>query len=561
MPNITQYTNPDTTIDTQGFSQAARRIGAFATQEASTVQEQGRALGQGIERGANEVAKTVNDHIEYWDKTRVSTQATAGLADIEQKWQTLLKGTPDPNNPGKFVPGQEPADITDPDVAKRFQRDQVEPFLSDLQKTPMGLAGANYAEAKASEIRQHLSTSFAADMSTQAGKAIVLSDQRTTDNLSALVAAKPSTTNVDMAIKQLNDLSATHAGVGTLTADMAATLKAHNEENIRQVVHTAIVSAIQQPGVDPEKVASAFVDKYKDYVKPAEELQLARAAKNQIKFNSSLDRAAEAQAREHAKLQWDNAADKLHMSIVNPDGTLKVAGPEYFTALKDAVQANTSYNKDGTIKYAPPQGETSALLQFGQNHDGEDKTYTNPAAYKSAANGIIDGSMTEIDIIKMNNNGLLSDKNTARLLQNAKIVADIGVHDEGVKVAMHAADAALTYSMPGIPGKDPKGAIAYSNFINDFLPAYAAAVKKHDLPPNALDFSDPTSMASMYLKNWQRTPSQMLADRKAELGAIGGQSAFDQAKNAGTLERNTKTGQLRDRNTGKVYNPDGTEAK
>ena len=485
MPNITQYTNPDTSINTEGFSQAARRIGAAATQTAGSVEQAGRELGSGIARGAAELAQPINNHIEYWDKTRVSTQATAGLADIEQQWQAKLKGTPDPNNPGKVVPGMVPADVTDPDTAKRFQRDVVEPFLEDLQKTPAGLAGAEYAQAKASEIRQHLSTSFAADMATQAGKAIQLSDQRTTDNLAALVAAKPSTSNVDMAIKQLTDLFAIHAGVRTLTADETSILKAHNEDNIRQVVHTAIASAIQQPGVDPEKVAKAFIDKYKDYVKPAEELQLARAATQQIKFNASLDRSAKLHQKEAEKIAFDEKATALQAQAVNPDGSHKVLGPQFFQQWKQLAQ-----------QPGADPAKMRALYEFGEHHDGTDRTYTDPNVGNKLASGIIDGTTTNLDLIDAFNKNLLSDKDFSQYSKNLKMVESLGEQKESFQATMKSVDE-LTIDRTA--GPDPLGSAISAKIKSQFLPVYTAALQKKELPPNALDMTDPKSMIRQFI--------------------------------------------------------------
>lgn len=484
MPNVTQYTNPDTSIDTSGFSQAARRIGAAATQTAGSVEQAGRQLGQGIERGADEVGKTVEQHIDYWDQTRVLSQKTAVLADSEQKWQTLLKGTPDPNNPGKFVPGMEPADPTDKDLAARFMRDQVEPALQDLQKTPLGIHGADFAANQAGEIRQHLQTALTADMSSLAGKAVQISDERVKNNSAALIAADPSFHNVDMGLRTMDQLNTTHSSVGTLTADMAMALKMHNEAGKEDLVHTAVAAAIERSG-NPEQVVKDFTAKYPDYIKPAQEIALAKAARAQIKFNASLDRSAQIQKKEIQKQQFDEQASSLQTSLINDDGTHKPAGPEFFQAWKALAK-----------QPGADPAKTRALYEFGEHHDGTERTYTDPVTGKQLSDGILDGSVTNLDLIKANNENKLSDKDFSLYQKNLKSLDSLGEQKEGFQAAMKSVD---DLTIDRTAGPDPLGTAVAAKIKSQFMPAYLQALKTKTLQPNALDMTDPKSMIRQFV--------------------------------------------------------------
>jgi hypothetical protein len=482
MPNITQYTNPDTSINTEGFSQAARRIGAAATQTAGSVEQAGRQLGQGVEQGANELGKTVEQHVDYWDQTRVLSQKTAVLADSEQKWQTLLKGTPDPNNPGKFI--IPPADPTDKDLAARFMRDQVEPALQDLQKTPLGIHGADYAANQAGEIRQHLQTALTADMSSLAGKAVQISDERVKNNSAALIAADPSFHNVDMALKTMDQLNTAHSSVGTITADMAATLKLHNEAGKEELIHTAVAAAIERSG-NPEQVVRDFTAKYPDYIKPAQEIALAKQARAQIKFNENLDRSARIQQKELDKADFEKQATALQNSAVNDDGTPKTVGPDYFKQWK---ALSTAPGADSE--------KMRALYKFGQEHDGTDHSYTDPEIGKKLADGVIDGTTTNIDLVQAFNDRKLSSADLSRNQSNLKLVDQLGEQKEGFQAAMKAVD---DLTIDRTAGPDPLGTAISAKIKSQFMPAYVQALKTKTLPPNALDMTDPKSMIRQFI--------------------------------------------------------------
>jgi hypothetical protein len=117
-------------------------------------------------------------------------------------------------------------------------------------------------------------------------------------------------------------------------------------------------------------------------------------------------------------------------------------------------------------------------------------------------------------------------------------------------------------------GKDPRGQAAYSAFVNDFLPKYLAAERTGNLPPNALDVKDPNSMISQSMAPYKRTTGQKLNDFMSEMGV-------DPSGNVATpltpprppalrdrdVQYNVVTQQWRDKKSGKILSPDGSEAK
>ena len=85
---------------------------------------------------------------------------------------------------------------------------------------------------------------------------------------------------------------------------------------------------------------------------------------------------------------------------------------------------------------------------------------------------------------------------------------------------MDAAKGTLTYAMPGIPGKDPKGLENYARFVQTFVPQYLQQSRAGTLPPNALDVNDPTSLISRAMAPFKRSPAQLLKDRIAEMSTL-----------------------------------------
>ena len=531
MPNITQYTNPDTTIDTTGFSQAARRIGAAATQTAGSVEQAGRQLGQGIEQGANELGKTVEQHIDYWDQTRVLSQKTAVLADSEQKWQTLLKGTPDPNNPGKFI--IPPADPTDKDLAARFMRDQVEPALQDLQKTPLGIHGADFAANQAGEIRQHLQTALTADMSSLAGKAVQISDERVKNNSAALIAADPSFHNVDMGLRTMDQLNTAHSSVGTLTADMAMSLKMHNEAGKEELVHTAVAAAIERSG-NPEQVVKDFTAKYPDYIKPAQEIALAKQARAQIKYNAYLDKQNAAAEDKIAGRQAVQATNDIYTRVMErgyPVGqdtkdliNAAKSNPQGFAVDKDLLKSTHDWIQTQSNKSAYPvesdKDVTKDFLARASLPPDDPNSLKISEVFRAGA----DHSLTKNDFSLYKQ---LADHKDPQLEFSLK---------QHFYPAMKSVDELL---IDRTAGPDPLGEATSANIRSSALKLYMDAFKDPSITPeklqSMLDMKDPNSA----LRKLVDPQLPNLKDRtqvKAFLAATGTQ-AKELQEGPGLLER------------------------
>lgn len=91
--------------------------------------------------------------------------------------------------------------------------------------------------------------------------------------------------------------------------------------------------------------------------------------------------------------------------------------------------------------------------------------------------------------------------------------------------ALAAVKANLTYEMPGLPGKDPKGSQANAMFLQHFLPAYEAAKNDGQQPTDLLNMDDPKSLISRTMAQFQRTPQQMMQDRMDEYKSLGSGAA------------------------------------
>ncbi len=144
---------------------------------------------------------------------------------------------------------------------------------------------------------------------------------------------------------------------------------------------------------------------------------------------------------------------------------------------------------------------------------------------------------TEIDLMRAQVEGKLATHDFAALHQLQKTLDETPLKGEVFKDTLAAAKASLTYTMPGMPGKDPKGLANYSSFIQTFVPKYIAMSKAGTLPANALDVRDPASLISQSMAPFKRDMKTLINDRVQEmsLGAETGRQVIDQPPGAKTF--------------------------
>lgn len=299
--NISEYTSQVDSLrpSDRGISaaeQAGNRINRIYTEEAASVKQAGDQLATGIKGDINALGAAAVQYVDYQDKSKVSAAATSGLANIEQAWQTTIKGRGSPGDDNYIAP----ADPNDPTVLQRFTEEHINPFLDNLKKIPMGENGQNYALGKADQLEQHLSTQFRADASNLAAKGAILRDQSTTNSLGQLVQTTPTAGNIDFAIKQQSESLDIAKSSGAITAEQALVLEAHKQEKIKALVHTGIMSAATK-AEKPEAVVQALTDKYQQYVTPEEQTTFMNAARTITRARAADENAVRTQQERQQK--------------------------------------------------------------------------------------------------------------------------------------------------------------------------------------------------------------------------------------------------------------------
>jgi hypothetical protein len=508
MPQIREFTSNVSTFrpsetGIEATAQSARRIGALGSAAASEIAETGRAIGSGIQAAGDAAV----DYFQSNDVNKLSVAGTQTALSVDQAWKGVLQGHGNPGDPDY----QPPADPNDPTVAAKFRENVLEPAIEKLSDIPVTEGGQKYAMRLANSLRSHFFEATTADMATRAGSAAIINDQRMVSNLSNWVTSSPDSATIDQALAQhqayFDNLRSRTSG---LTAAQLSTMDEHFEESQREIVHSAILSAITKSS-DPEKTVADLTKRYSPFVDGAAEIQAARAAKSAVKINASLDRSAELQRKQLAVQDLNGKIDDIITRNIKPDGSVGASTPQDFIDLRNLATHPGASFEPGRIM------ETYKFLE--QRAKGENDV-TDPQIYKSLSDGVIDGSTDVMALIKARNDGKLSDKAFSTLVNSVKLLKEAPLQGNAFKNAMAAAKTELEMPiMGGATGRDPKGAMAYSDFANHFLTDYQTAYRRGTLQPNALDFGDPNSMISKALQPYKRTTAQKLNDWISENAA------------------------------------------
>jgi hypothetical protein len=173
---------------------------------------------------------------------------------------------------------------------------------------------------------------------------------------------------------------------------------------------------------------------------------------------------------------------------------------------------------------APPT-LARTLLDWGEHQQNAkaQPTVSDPVVKSALYTGLFDPTKptTEVDLMRANIEGKLATHDFNAMHQLQKSLDETPLKGEVMKDTLAAVKANLTYTMPGLPGKDPKGLQNYSAFIQTFVPQYIAASRAGTLPPNALDTNDPQSMIGKAMGQFKRDLKQIMIDRAQEMSSLG----------------------------------------
>jgi len=522
MPRIPQYQAPIDKITpsdrgTEAQTMAGRRIGHFYSQAAGEISSAARAgataaadvahavddIGAGVRFAANAVE-------DYQAHKEVSAGAAASaklFSQLSDEWDARVKNAAvnDPN---------------DPTVAAKFREDVLEPAL---QKFTEGFSnttkGRNWSETHAISMRNHFFQKSAGDMGGLAAKAAESNVQQVGSQASNAAFKSPDFHTVDYLLGKIDgDIGAVIDSAPNLKGGESAKLRMALAEQYKDnIVKSAAAGAIAQSS-DPEKTAQRFADRYPEYLSGAEVKAFAKAAKTQAKVNQNADNQIEIYKRQQQDRAVHAASAKLMTDHVTfDDNGRPTIKPQYFKeALDIARRYPDAPSASATVHSAITWGEH-------QQNQKAQVTVSDPQVKSKLYEGLFDPTnpTTEVDLMRANVENKLSTHDFAAMHGLQKTLEETPLKGEVMKDTLAAVKASLTYSMPGLPGRDPKGLQNYSAFIQTFVPKYLAMHRAGTLPPNALDTRDPNSMISQAMAPFKRTQKQLIQDRVQELSSLG----------------------------------------
>lgn len=443
--------------------QAARRIGAFYGEAGDTQARTGARFGQDVQQaGAVYV-----DYLDHADIARGASSKAQLLDNLTKAWDDTAKA----------------ADAQDPTVAAKFRAEVLEPTLKQWSGNGFSTEKSQqWAENSVESLREHFFQKTAADMQNKAKDAVSVAITKL-ENSSANTAYRSGdfhTTDFLLkdtaaSIKDIVDTSQVK-GADASRATMQLTQKVRE-----RIVHEGALKAIES-SANPEATAAAWSAKYPEDIKDAG--QLAKAARTQMKFNAAQDKQAVVLQKQIDTMAADKAGVKIISNLIQPDGTLRAAGPAEVQMLHD---------------YTKMPGATSAhaeaMFNFLQKESKVEAD--NPASLKGLTDKMLDGSLQPIDLVKASVNHEITQKTFSLLEGQRKLIEEHPQTDPVFKSAMKGADAVLA-----IPTNQ-------AAFALDFMPKYIAAKTKGELPANALDLKDPKSMISQSLAGNVPTTAQV----------------------------------------------------
>lgn len=531
MPKITVYEAPDNIgirpneTGTAARLSAARVASSNYAEAAAAETAEGRFIGSGIEAAGQAVVK-------YLDHQQIS-QGSAAYASIinakQKQWDEIVKR----------------ADPNDPTVAARFIEENLKPDLDKFKTGFLTENGQRWAESHANQFLTHMQKSTSADMSTMAGQAIAINMRQTVNQLSNAVRSDPSSLDFSLSALEgtVNGMVATSPTLsGTQVGKVRTEALQRGKEEIVQSYLVGLAA------INPDAATKAVESgKYSAFISGDQAKAIVANARAQVRA----ERTDAAYRRHLEDQQRKDVSEAAENDIVKDiyGGDLRA---------RAGVSAKSIVNDDRLTV------QTKEKLLRVLEHESTRKEavlQSDPGTREQLAVGLFDRTnpTTLEDVIRAHSERKLSDGDFVKLRQNVMDLKKDPLAGPATQAAIHAAKDQLTYQMPGLPGKDPKGSQAYADFMNEFVARYLALPQ--DERPKATNFSDKSSLINQMVQKYDRTPSQKLKDRIDELSTLSpaapstpGPTAFVPPP---AWEWSASRRQYRDPATGTIYDAAG----
>lgn len=512
MPQIREYTNKeelrpnnsaaeivargaDRTADTARAGAAL--VGRVAADE-ENADRQGAAAISGALAGTVKVGEIAYDQFVVQPELSKGAAVAAGLhQELSKEWNDLAR-TADPN---------------DQTVGEKFNTERLEPALERFRSSFNTKEGQKYADGYVARFREHMFERVSADTAARAGIAAVGNANTLLNSSTSAAKADPSAVGflLDEFKTSLSVTLDTHQG-------LAPAKRTEIEEKIGREGATQIVASAIQGTADTN---------------PAKAIEMA----NSPEFAAYLDAKDRQTLIAYAHTQRSLAHQDKMWARQNEDYQLKK------TSEANEIKAGQAIWKLGsgiTVSKIFDMAEKKEILseaafRLVARLEGErerrrtegERIATNPEVYKALTNEMLtttDLNAFQVKLITARTKDKTLDEKAYNLLrENATSLQEGPLKDPIFKEQIAAAKAQITYEMPFMPGKDPKGSALYADFVQAFLPQYLKMQREGTLPPNALNVKDPKSMISEFIAPRKRSMQQMMQDRIEELRGIGAQ--------------------------------------
>lgn len=353
MPNIRSYDAPqnlglqptETGID--AVVAGARRTGVFYSQKADALNQEGQEASSSL-RDVGDVA------VKHEDHQQISAGAPAGVqlaSNLDAAWNKFANGGK--NADGSVTP---PADPNDPAARQKFLQEQVEPALEQFKEGFTTENSQKWAEQFTDNLRTHLATKTAADMSTMAGIALQQNVTKTINTLSSTVRNDPS--SLDFALKTLDHTIGGIAGSSPML-DPVTSAKVAAEVNIdgkKAVVQSFLTGVAEKNPDQAQRIVES--GQYGEYISGPEAKQIVGYARANARLNASQGREARVMEEHTNKLQFNSAANDLEMSTIpagpNDRPTLP---PDYWDKVRAIGKMPGAASDPGRFKSLVENGE------------------------------------------------------------------------------------------------------------------------------------------------------------------------------------------------------------
>jgi hypothetical protein len=549
----------DTGVD--AVAKTAQRVGMFYNQRASAEETLARETdrlgsltkqlgGETGELGSQEGRELTNTGSRIGGAIADAGAAAVKVADHQQisqgaaSFATLLQSATDSwNNAVKN------ADPNDPTIAPQFMaslNDQLSKFKENGFYTE---EGQKWAEAHVDALRQHMVEKTSADMSTLAGQAIVVNQQKTINSLSNTVHSDPSSIDFALAALKSSTEGLLSSSPNISGVQAGAARSEILQKGAESIVKSAAIGYINKTGQMPPWATDP---KYAPYVNGTELQMFEKAAQTQAKANALADKQTQVAQRQLDDLNVHKDATKVITDNLtfDPQTGQPIVDPKFFKQALDIARNNPN---------APSAAETvRTMLNWGETQQNKGTKPVDDPATKTALMDRMfspDKPTTTIDLMKARAQHLISDQTfkdyneLATALQETPLKGPIwhSVTD-AVKSQLIRTD---------LRTGDKVGVDQYAGFMQSFLPQYLAKSRDGTLPSNALDINDPKSMISQSLQPYKPSMQGRLSATAAAPAAAPARNdampaipAPDQ-RNAGSIYETPK-GKLKWTGTGWV---------